>query len=92
MVGGYAMVDCGGANLLADSSQTITGLYDQCKKAVDSGKPILAYNCNYGTGVPMTPIPVFAILESGNYIFTASILQITVTSADALTVASLIGG
>lgn len=92
MVGGYAMVDCGGANLLADAPQTITGLYEQSKKAVESGKPILAYNCNYGVGVPMTPIPVFAILEAGVYIFTASILQFRVASNDSVTIVNLIGG
>ena len=89
MVGGYAMVDCGGANLLADAPQTITGLYEQSKKAVESGKPILAYNCNY---VPMPPIPVFAILEAGVYIFTASILQFRVASNDSVTIVNLIGG
>ncbi len=85
------MVDCGGANLLAQSSQTISGLYAKCKTAVDSGKPILAYNCQYGSGVPMTPIPVFAILEAGVYIFTSSILQIRVANTDAVTIVSLLG-
>lgn len=89
---GYVLVDCGGMNLLAQSSQTITGLYKVCEAAVASGKLILAVNCEYGDGVPMTPIPVMAIKESGNFIFTASILQITVESDDSVTITSLIAG
>lgn len=91
MNGGYAMVDCKGLNLLAQSSQTIDGLYAACEEAYNSGKTILAYNCVYGTGVPVTPITVFAIKESGTFIFTASILQIRVASNDAVTIVSLLG-
>lgn len=91
MNGGYAMVDCKGLNLLAQSSQTIDGLYATCEEAYNSGKAILAYNCVYGTGVPTTPIQVFAIKESGTLIFTASILQIRVTNDDAVSIVSLLG-
>ena len=89
---GYVMVDCGGMNLLADSAQTIAGLYARCTEAYASGKQILAYNANYGENVPMTPIPVFGIIEAGVYILTASSLQIRVTSADSVTITSLLTG
>lgn len=88
--GGYAVVDCKGCNLLAQSAQTISGLYADCTAAIKSGKPAYAINCNYGEGVPITPIQVFGINEAGTYIFTASILQIRVTSADSVTITSLI--
>lgn len=87
---GYAMIDCKGCNLLAQSSQTISGLYAACAAAVKSGKPIIAVNCNYGTGVPMTPINVFGIVEDGVYVFTASILQIRVATGDTVTITPLI--
>lgn len=90
MNSGYIMIDCGGLNLLAQSAQTIKGLYARITAAYASGKPIIAYNCNYGTGVPMSPIPVFGINEAGLYILTASMLQIRVTSADSVTITSLI--
>lgn len=90
--GGFAYIDCGGMNLLADSSQTITGLYNKVKAAYEGQKIIVATNCVYGTGVPMTPIPVFAIKESGNFICTASILQITVESDDSVTITPLVSG
>lgn len=89
-MGGYCMVDCKGLNLLSQDSQTISGLYDQCKKADWTDKVILAMNCQYGSGVELSPIPVFCIVEDGAYIFTASILQIRVASDDSVTITSLI--
>lgn len=91
-VGGYIMVDCKGMNLLAQSSQTIDGLYKKVEEAYKSGKSIMACNCVYGTGVPLTPISVFAIEEDGTYIFTASILQVRVADDDTVTIANLITG
>lgn len=91
MNGGYVMVDCGGLNMLAGAAQTIAGLYAKCAAAYASGKPILAYNVNYGTGVPTTPIPVFGIIEDDVYVMTASILQVRVTSADSVTITGLVG-
>lgn len=88
--GGYILVDCGGLNLLAETSQTITGLYAKAKKAHELNKPIIATNCVYGSGVKLSPIPVFAINEAGTIIFTASILQIRVASNDAVTITNLI--
>lgn len=89
---GYILVDCGGMNLLSQSSQTIIGLHKNCEAALDSGKQIIAVNCEYGEGVPMSPIPVMAIEEDGTFVFTASILQIRVASNDAVTIVSLLEG
>lgn len=89
---GYIMVDCKGANLLAQSTETKNGLYKDCEAAYNTGKPIIAINLQYGSGVPMTPVPVFAIKEDGVYIFTASILQIRVAPNDEITVVNLISG
>lgn len=87
---GYIMVDCQSINLLAVESQTIPGLYARSIEAIDTGKPIIAVNCEYGEGVPMTPISVMAIIEAGIVIFTASILQIRVASDDTVTIVPLI--
>lgn len=88
--GGYILIDCGGLNLLSETSQTITGLYAKVKKAHALNKPIYAVNCVYGAGVKMSPIQVFTIYESGSMIGTASILQIRVASDDSVTITSLI--
>lgn len=90
MNGGYTMIDCKGMNLLAQSAQTISGLYAKSLKALATGKPVIVNNCVYGTGVQMTPIPVFAIIEAGTIIFTASILQIRIASNDSVTIVSLL--
>jgi len=88
--GGYISVDCKGLDLLADDTQNIEGLYDDCKAALAVGCPVIAYNCEYGEGVPMTPISVFGIIEAGTIIFTASILQIRVDEDDDVTIVSLL--
>lgn len=87
---GYVIVDCKGVNLLAGEKVTVDGIFDASKNAINTGKMILAANCQYGEGVPMTPIPVFAIKEGDYFIFTASILQIVVEEDDGVTVRSLI--
>lgn len=89
MNGGYIMVDCKGMNLLAESSQTISGLHAKCGEAMESGKPILLCNCVYGTGVKLSPVPAFMIKESTSYVATASILQITVGADDSVTITNL---
>lgn len=89
-IGGYVLVDCQGLNLLAQESQTIAGIYAACNDAVKSGKPIITTNCEYGEDVPMTPISVMAIIEDGVIIFTASILQIRVSSDDSIVITSLL--
>ena len=80
MVNGNVTIDCAKLNLLGghDTAQTITGLYTRTKKAIETGKPIIAENCVYGENVPMTPVNVFAIIESDVLILTSSILQIRI--------------
>lgn len=89
MMNGYVSVDCKGLNLLAESSQTITGLYAACQEAMSTNKPIVAVNCVYGTGVNMTPINVFIVPFDGYIVATASVLQIVVTDEDAVTINNL---
>lgn len=91
MANGYIMVDCKSLNLLADDTQTINGLYSASIDAINSGKPIIAVNCEYGEGVPMTPISVMTIIEAGVVIHTASILQIRVANDDSVRIVPLIG-
>lgn len=90
MSNGYVVVDCTGIDLLADSKVTVTGIYEKVKAAYETGKPMIASNCEYGEGVPMTPIPVMSIIEAGVYIMTASILQVRVDNEDGVTIVSLL--
>ena len=90
MNGGYIMIDCKGLNLLATESQTIDGLYAESEAALATGKPVIANNCEYGEGVPMSPISCFAIAQGGEFCFSASILQIWVASNDSVRIVSLL--
>lgn len=93
MNGGYIMVDCKGLDLTSNEEQTINGLYNDMIKAIDSGKPLVAYNCVWGSNndSPMTPINFFAQKWSDSLVVgTTSILNISCTSADKVTVTSLV--
>ena len=92
MLAGIQYIDCAGLNLLGGSTPQIkTGLYAKFKKALDLKIPIVATNCIYGTGHPMTPISIFAQQEDAHTIIgTASILQVVVTDEDSVTIQSLI--
>ena len=93
MNGGYMMIDCKQLDLTnLETSQTISGLYAECEKAFKHDKPIYAYNCKYGNSVGhVSPVPVFATHSDVNTIcLTSSVLQIFVTSADAVTINSMI--
>ena len=75
MKGGYIMVDCKGLDLTGGSTpQTITGIWSDAKKALASGKPIVAHNCVYGAGVKVSPIVSF-----GWYISTTEIVIVSAT-------------
>lgn len=75
MKGGYIMVDCKGLDLTGGSTpQTITGIWDDAKKALACGKPIVVHNCVYGTGVKVSPVTCF-----GWYISTTEIVIVGAT-------------
>ena len=90
MNGGYFLIDGTGLNLLADSSQTITGIYKNTKAAIDSGKPIWVCGMEYGSGVPLTPVPIFCIEQGGEICGSSSILQVWIAQNDSVRVVSLL--
>ena len=87
---GYISIDCQGMNLLAQSSQTISGLYAACAEAMETNKPVFAVNCVYGEGRHMSPVPVMGVYGENVIIFTASILQIEVSTEDEVTIIPLV--
>lgn len=91
--GGYFMIDCKGLDLTDETEQTITGLYKQMQAGLASKKPLVAYNCVWGSNsdAPLSPIEFFAQQWSeGLVVGTASILNITCSSADKVNVTSLV--
>lgn len=92
MNGGYIMIDCKKLNLLSQSTQTISGLYANCKTAQESGKPIFANNLEYGENIPLSPVHVFAKndgSENEYIVLTASVLQVWVKNDDTVTIVNL---
>ena len=93
MNGGYIMIDCKKLNLLSQSTQTISGLYNAVKEAMETGKPIFANNLLYGENYPISPVHVFGKFDGSEdeyIVLTASILQVWVKNDDTVTIASLI--
>lgn len=86
---GYISIDCKGLDLLAESSQTISGLYAAIQEAIASGKPIYACNMVWGEVSDISPVQVFIVQFDGYVICTASTLQVIVTTADAVTINNL---
>lgn len=85
MKGGYFMAEVK-ADLSETTKQTITGVYNLAKKAVESGKSIVVYGMNYD-GKETTPICVFGWVDGDTYIFNASVLQVFIDKNDGVTVA-----
>lgn len=91
--GGYIMVDCKGLDLLKGSTpQTITGLYQKCRKAMATGKQVQACNCIWGSGLDVTPIDVLMNMQGDDVVATASTLQIWITSSDVVTIVNMAPG
>lgn len=91
MRGGYFLIDCTGLDLTKGSTdQTISGIYDKVKTAMESNKPIYAVNCNWNS-VFVSPIQIFAIVTDTNQITcTAATLQIVVKSTDVITITNMV--
>lgn len=88
---GYVMVDFTGLNLNTSSEQTITGIYNKCIAAFETGKPVFVANCNM-SGAACTPVSVVAWKEGTTIIATGHVLRVTITSADKVTVTNLVAG
>ena len=87
---GYVVVDCTGIDLLSQEKVTVPGIYAKVKEAFETGKPMFACNCEYGSGVPMTPVQVMSIIEAGVYIMTSSIIQVRVDEDDGVWIVNLL--
>lgn len=89
---GYIIFDCGGLNLNTSSSQTKAGIYNRAKKALASGKLVLATNCNM-SGMPCSPVAVVAWDQgTDGIIATGHVLRIAISSEDVVTVTNLVAG
>ena len=87
MKGGYFMADCKGLDLTSESKVTIDGLYALACKALEQDKPIVAYNCVYGTGVPVSAVTCFGWrLSETSVVIVGATLHIIIDSEDGVVV------
>ena len=86
MKGGYTLINCTGIDLLEENEQTINGIYNKVKNAVNTGKMMIAENLVWGDQGKITPVPVFVVDWGTFYVVTSSTLQVWVTNADKVTV------
>lgn len=87
MNGGYFLLDCTGLDLTKDTAQSITGCWQKTVDAIASNKPIIAHNCIYGTGVPVSPVTCFGwYIASDEIVIVGATLHIHVKDNDTATV------
>lgn len=86
---GYISIDCKGLDLLAESAQTINGLYNEIQEAIETGKPMFATKLFWGDVSEVSPVQVFSVQWDGYVILTASTLQVIVTNEDSVTVVNM---
>lgn len=87
MNGGYFLLDCTGLDLTKDTAQSITGCWQNAASAIASNKPIIAHNCVYGSGVPVSPVTCFGwYIASDEIVIVGATLHIHVKDDDTATV------
>lgn len=88
MKGGYQLINCKGLDLTGGSTpQTITNGWAIAKKAIASGKPIVACNCVYGTGVPVSPVTCFGwYISATEIVIVGATLHIHVKNDNTVTI------
>lgn len=88
---GYVIIDCEGLELTDSTKQTLEGIFSRVTDAYNTGKPCIAYNCTWDS-YKISPISVMVNPRpSGNYIATASTLQIEIDPQDGVTVINMLG-
>lgn len=88
---GYVIIDCEGLELTDSTKQTLAGIFARVTEAYKTGKPCIAYNCTWDN-YKISPISVMVNPRpSGNYIATASTLQLEIDPQDGVTVINMLG-
>lgn len=88
--GGYAMIDCKGLKLTETDPQEIGGVWEIAKKALESGKPIIAHNCVYNDA-PVSPVTCFGwYIDTDEIVIVGATLHIHVKDDDTATVIDVV--
>ena len=78
---GYIFLDGVGIDLSTSDPQTISGAWDRANAAYKTGKPIWACNTKYGSGKPLSPVPVVMwYLSATSLVIVGATLHIIVSN------------
>mgnify|MGYP003296441582 CR=1 FL=1 len=91
MNSGYIIIDFGGLDLTSQSKVTVTGILNQVKAALATGKPIIAGNFEY-SDKPCTPVSVMVCQDAAtatSYDVFVDTLKIVVDKDDGCTITDL---
>lgn len=94
MNSGYVMIDFGGLNILSESKVTKTGIVDQVKAAIKTGKPIIAGGLLNGTKA-ISPASVLVNQDgttATSYDVFFSVYKIVVDKDNGCTITDLTAG
>ena len=82
------MVDVSGLDLTGgDTPQSITGIWNEAVTALASNKPIIAYGCVNGTGVPVSPVTCFGwYISATEIVIVSATLHIHIKNDNTVTV------
>ena len=87
MNGGYFLLDATGLDLSSASPQTIACSWSKAVEAMKSGKPIIAHNCVYGSGVNVSPVTCFGwYIAADEIVIVGATLHIHVKNTNVCTV------
>lgn len=91
MNSGYVMIDFGGLELTSESKVTKTGIADQVKNALATGKPIIAGGLKLNTKA-CAPVPILACVDgttATSFDVITSIYSIVIDKDDGCTITDL---
>ena len=84
------MIDCKGLKLTETDPQEIGGVWEIAKKALESGKPIIAHNCVYNDA-PVSPVTCFGwYIDTDEIVIVGATLHIHVKDDDTATVIDVV--
>lgn len=87
MKGGYYMVDCENLDLTSAVKVTKSGFWAKAKKCLAANKPIVAYNCIYWNGKPVSPVTCFGwYIDTKTIVIVGATLHIIIDDADGVVV------
>ena len=86
---GYILIDLSGIDLAAESAATVVGTYAKLSEAISTNKPIIIEGL-INDDIAISPVSVLVYTDASGIEVEFNTTKITVSSADSVTIGSLI--